>query len=95
MHSSILGILAANLMPFGFPEATNAYRRARQVDFRSFGREKRALFVTINDMDRSLDRLTSMFIRQAFAHFAIQPTTITPTIACPCPCDSCSTISRT
>ena len=66
MHSSILGILAANLMPFGFPEATNAYRRARQVDFRSFGREKRALFVTINDMDRSLDRLTSMFIRQAF-----------------------------
>ena len=66
MHSSILGILAASLMPFGFPEATNAYRRARQVDFRSFGREKRALFVTINDMDRSLDRLTSMFIRQAF-----------------------------
>lgn len=66
MHSSILGILAANLMPFGFPEATNAYRRARQVDFRSFGREKRALFVTINDMDRSLDRLTSMFVRQAF-----------------------------
>ncbi len=66
MHSSILGILAANLMPFGFPEATSAYRRPRQVDFRAFGREKRALFVTINDMDRSLDRLTSMFIRQAF-----------------------------
>ncbi len=66
MHSSILGILAADLMAFGFPEAMSTYKRKRQVDFKTFGREKRALFVTINDMDRSLDRLTSMFVRQAF-----------------------------
>ncbi len=67
MHSSILGILAANLMPFGFPEALSASRRPRQVDFCSFGREKRALFVTVSDMDRSLDKLTSLFVRQAFS----------------------------
>lgn len=67
MHSSILGILAADLMPFGFPEAMDAYERTPQIDFRSFGREKRALFVTMSDTDRSLAKLTSMFVRQAFS----------------------------
>ena len=66
MHSSIMGIIAANLMAFGFPEVMSAYRHPKQVDFRSFGRRKRALFVTVSDLDRSLDRLTSMFVRQAF-----------------------------
>ena len=67
MHSSILGIIAADIMPFGFPEAMNAYERSPQIDFREFGREKRALFVTMSDTDRSLAKLTSMFVRQAFS----------------------------
>ncbi|WP_322155272.1 VirD4-like conjugal transfer protein, CD1115 family [Paratractidigestivibacter sp.] len=67
MHASIMGIIAASLMPFGFPEVMGAYRNPHQVDFRSFGYKKKALFVTVNDMDRSLDRLTSMFVRQAFS----------------------------
>ncbi len=66
MHSSILGIIAASIMPFGFPEAMDAYERQPQVDFREFGRERRALFVTVSDTDRSLAKLTSMFVRQAF-----------------------------
>ncbi len=66
MHSSILGIIAASIMPFGFPEVMDAYERQPQVDFRAFGYEKRALFVTLSDTDRSLSKLTSMFIRQAF-----------------------------
>lgn len=66
MHSSILGIIAADLMPFGFEGATETYTKRRQIDFSSFGREKRALFVTVDDMDRSLDKLTSLFIQQAF-----------------------------
>ena len=67
MHASILGILAADLVPFGFEGVIRSYSNPRQIDFGSFGREKRALFVTIDDMDRSLDKLTSLFIQQAFS----------------------------
>ncbi len=66
MHASIMGIISASLLPFGFPEATAAYERQPQVDFRLMGRERRALFVTMSDTDRSLSKLTSMFVRQAF-----------------------------
>lgn len=66
MHSSILGIISASIMPFGLPEAMDAYERTPQIDFREFGREKRALFITMSDTDRSLGKLTSMFVRQAF-----------------------------
>lgn len=67
MHASHLG------NPRGRPCAVRVRRchqvvqQSRQIDFRSFGREKRALFVTIDDMDRSLDKLTSLFIQQAFS----------------------------
>lgn len=67
MHSSILGIIASSIMPFGFPEAVDAYERQPQIDFRDFGRERRALFVTMSDTDHSLTKLTSMFLRQAFS----------------------------
>ena len=66
MHSSILGIIAANLLPFGFEGALNSYANPNRIDFSSFGREKRALFVTIDDIDHSLEGLTSLFIEQAF-----------------------------
>ncbi len=68
MHSSILGIIAANLLPFGFKGALEAYANPNRVDIASFGREKRALFVTVDDMDHSLDGLTSLFVQQAFTH---------------------------
>ena len=66
MHSSILGIIAANLLPFGFEGALNSYANPNRIEFSSFGREKRALFVTIDDIDHSLEGLTSLFIEQAF-----------------------------
>ena len=67
MHSSIMGIIAANLLPLTFDGALASFRRPRQVDFRDLGRERRALFVTVDDMDRSLAPLTSLFVRQAFS----------------------------
>ncbi len=66
MHASIMGIIAANLFPLTFDGALASFRRPRQVDFLAMGREKRALFVTMDDMDRSLAPLTSLFVRQAF-----------------------------
>ena len=38
-----------------------------QIDFCDLGRERRVLFVTMDDMDRSLVPLASLFIRQAFS----------------------------
>ena len=67
MHASILGIIAANLLPLGFRDIMAAYRHPRRVDFRELGRRRCALFVTIDDMDASLRPLTSLFVRQAFS----------------------------
>ena len=67
MHSSIMGIIAANLMPLTFDGALAAFRKQDQIDFCDLGRERRALFVTMDDMDHSLAPLTSLFIRQAFS----------------------------
>lgn len=67
MHSSIMGIIAANLMPLTFDGALASFHRVDQIDFCDLGRERRVLFVTMDDMDRSLAPLTSLFIRQAFS----------------------------
>ncbi len=67
MHASILSIIATDLMPFGFPEALAAFKREPQIDFAEFGHRQCALFVKMSDTDRSLDKLTSMFVRQAFS----------------------------
>ncbi len=66
MHASIMGIIAANLLPIGFRGAMAAYESSRRVNFRHLGRKRCALFVTIDDMDASLRPLTSLFVRQAF-----------------------------
>lgn len=70
MHSSIMGIIAAYLLPFGFESARASYSHPRRIDFEKFAQGKHALFVTIDDMDRSLDGLTSLFVRQAFTSLA-------------------------
>ena len=67
MHSSIMGIIAANLMPLTFDGALASFRMVDQIDFCDLGRERRVMFVTMDDMDRSLAPLTSLFIRQAFS----------------------------
>ena len=66
MHASIMGIIAANLLPIGFVGAMAAYESSRRVNFRHLGRKRCAPFVTIDDMDASLRPLTSLFVRQAF-----------------------------
>lgn len=67
MHSSISGILAANLLPLSHGGATRSFQNPCQVDFSSFGRERRALFVTMDDLDHSLAPLTSLFVKQAIS----------------------------
>ena len=66
MHASIMGIIAATLFPLTFDGALASYRCPDQVDFHALGHERRALFVTMDDMDKSLAPLTSLFVLQAF-----------------------------
>lgn len=66
MHSSIMGIIAAYLLPLTFDGALASFCRPEQIFFDDLARERRALFVTMDDMDRSLAPLTSLFVRQAF-----------------------------
>ncbi len=67
MHASIMGILAANLLPLAFDGALTSFRNLHQLDFYTLGIEKRAVFVTMDDLDDSLVPLTSLFVRQAFS----------------------------
>lgn len=66
MHSSIMGIIAADLMPFGFDGARKCFRKRRHVDFAEMGRTPSILFVTIDDFDHSTEKLTNLFVQQAF-----------------------------
>lgn len=67
MHASIMGIIAANLLPLTFGSALASFRNPRQLNFRELGVGKTAVFVTMDDLDDSLAPLTSLFVRQAFS----------------------------
>ena len=64
-EASILSVLGEKLNGLNHPSATRMYRRRSRIDFRSLGREKTAVFLTISDTDRSMDRLVSLFYTQA------------------------------
>lgn len=66
MHESIRGILASKLDVLTFDAVLALYTRKNRVDFASLGRERTALFLTVSDTDRSLDRLVNLFYTQAF-----------------------------
>lgn len=65
MHASITGILGEKLMPLTFRGACDMYAAKQRLDFRQLGRKKTALFLTISDTDRSMDRLVSLLYTQA------------------------------
>ena len=65
MDASIKGILSTNMDSLVFDEAMELYRKPGRIDFASYGRQKKALFLTISDTDRSLDKLANTFMTQA------------------------------
>ena len=66
MHASILGILAEKMACLNFPAAMDMYLSERRVDFVRLAHERIALFVTVSDVDHSLQNLTNLFVTQAF-----------------------------
>lgn len=70
MIASVMGILVNALHPLSFDGATHLFTASRQVDFAALGRKKTALFLTVSDNDRSLDRLVNLFYTQALQELA-------------------------
>ena len=73
MDASIRGILGEKLGPFAFPGAGRLYGRSSKVDFHSLRKEPTAVFVSVSDTDRSVDRLASLFYTQALQALCAEP----------------------
>lgn len=65
MFESIRSILAEKLSLLTFNGPLQMYSRPNRVDFASLGREKTAIFLNVDDMDHSVDRLVALFYAQA------------------------------
>lgn len=65
MYASVVGILAEKLSVLTFAGAKALIGNPKRVDFRALGCKKTAVFLTISDTDRSMDRLAGLFYTQA------------------------------
>ena len=65
MEASIIGILSEKLNGMTFDGAVHMFSQPERVRFADIGRKKTAVFLTISDTDRSMDRLVSLFYTQA------------------------------
>ncbi len=62
---SIMAVLGEKLNGLNFSGALKMYSKKERINFRDWGREKTAVFLTISDTDRSMDRLVSLLYTQA------------------------------
>lgn len=65
MDASIKGILSTNLDPLCFDDAQALYHNKNKIFFSNLGDRRTALFLTISDTDRALDKLAGAFMTQA------------------------------
>lgn len=65
MDASIKGILSTNLDTLTFNDALALYKKPDSIDFAELGRKKTAVFLTVSDTDRSMDKLANAFVTQA------------------------------
>ena len=64
-YECVRGMIAEKLTPLCLDDHLDFYRREPQLDFRELGRKKTAVFLTVSDLDRSMDRLVNLFYTQA------------------------------
>lgn len=65
MYASIQGIISEKLQIFAFDGSRKLFENPNQISFSDIAEHKTALFVSISDTDRSLDRLSNLFFVQA------------------------------
>lgn len=68
MYASIQGIISEKLQIFAFDGSQKLSQNPNQISFSNLAKHKTALFVSISDTDRSLDRLSNLFFVQAVQH---------------------------
>lgn len=66
MVASVEGELSERLTMCSFAGARKLFSNPNRINFPRLGKEKTALFLTISDTDRSMDRLVNLFYTQAF-----------------------------
>lgn len=64
-YASIKMFLVKNLVPLSFDGPCHLYQLEERVDFGALGRERTAVFLTISDTDRSMDKIANVFYTQA------------------------------
>lgn len=64
-YNCIRMFLNKTLEPLSFDGICQSYRNPNRVDFTALGREKTAVFLTVSDTDRSMDKLVNLFYTQA------------------------------
>ena len=57
--------LSTHLDTLCLDDAKDLYRKTDQIDFSALGEEKTAVFLTVSDTDRSMDKLANAFMTQA------------------------------
>jgi len=62
--ASVKGVLSTALDPLRFDGALALYTKPDKIDLSVFGRKKTALFITISDTDRSMDKLADALMTQ-------------------------------
>lgn len=65
MHRSIIGIMNEKFSTLILSELLDMYKNERRISFEKMNDQKTAVFLTISDTDRSMDRLVSLFYTQA------------------------------
>ena len=65
MIASVEGMLAERLTMCSFTGARKLFQNPSKINFPQLGEEKTALFLTVSDTDRSMDRLVNLFYTQA------------------------------
>lgn len=65
MYESIRGVLAEKLSIFSFDGTKALFHKLCKINFSDLGKEKTAVFLTISDTDRSMDKLANLFYTQA------------------------------
>lgn len=65
MFSSIVGIVSEKLNPLSFDDMSKMFSKRKRIDLRAIGDKKTAVFLTVSDVDRTLDRIVALFYMQA------------------------------
>lgn len=66
MDASIRGVLSEKLSNLFGTDLNKMYKKRNRIDFGDLEKEKTVVFLSISDVDRSMDRLVNIFYAQAF-----------------------------